>query len=157
MQNEAFVVYCGDAFMGAYIWQGLPSLQFRYMQIIVHQLHLNKAIKRKGKRREKEPWVLWFLAVDWSQDTSKSSKIWEYLSNLEIRTGNSRSHRVFPGVFTSLRSFWNLMLKRCFFFFFFTWSCYPGFGVFGETIIPGTPPSIFSRFQSVSSHLAACM
>ena len=79
------------------------SLQFRYMQIIVHQLHLNlhlnKAIKRREKE-EKEPWVLWFLAVDRSlQDTSKSSKIWEYLSNLEICTGNSRSHKVFQGLY----------------------------------------------------------
>lgn len=79
------------------------SLQFRYMQIIVHQLHLNlhlnKAIKRREKE-EKEPWILWFLAVDRSlQDTSKSSKIWEYLSNLEICTGNSRSHNIFQGLY----------------------------------------------------------
>lgn len=74
---------------------------------------------REGKRRRREPWVLWFLAVDWSlQDTSKSSKIWEYLSNLEIRTGNSRSHRVFQGLY-KFKGFRAWCLK-VFFFFFFT-------------------------------------
>lgn len=58
-------------------------LHFKYMQFIVRQLYLTKALRRRKKEEDKEPCVQWFSAVD--QDISKSPNIWEYF----LKYGNS--------------------------------------------------------------------
>lgn len=61
-------------------------LHFKYMQFIVRQLYLTKALRRRKKEEDKEPCVQWFSAVDQSfQDISKSPNIWEYF----LKYGNS--------------------------------------------------------------------
>ena len=127
------------------------SLHFRYMQIIVHQLHLNKAIKRR-KKEEKEPWVLWFLLLTSPSKTlAKVPKyrnifqIWKFILEIQDHIGSFR-------VFTSLRSFWNLMLKGVFYMKLLSQVL-----EFLVELSFKSPPPSFPGSSQFPSHLATCI
>lgn len=104
-QNKAFRVDCGRAFMGVYIWQDLPIFYTLNICSLLYVNYISLKPSGEGKRRRTRSLVFSDsqLLTSPSKTLAKVPIYGNIFSNMEILTGNSRSHRVFQGLYTFLK------------------------------------------------------